>query len=94
MAAFHFELVSPERLIFSGEVAQVVVPGSEGAFTVLDGHAPMMSTIRPGVIEIFETLDRSSKMFVRGGFADVSGKGLTILAEQALPLAELDAAAL
>jgi F-type H+-transporting ATPase subunit epsilon len=94
MAAFHFELVSPERLIFSGEVVQVVVPGSEGAFTVLDGHAPMMSTIRPGVIEVFETADRSNKMFVRGGFADVSGKGLTILAEQALPLAELDAAAI
>jgi F-type H+-transporting ATPase subunit epsilon len=54
----------------------------------------MMSTIRPGVIEVFETLDRSNKMFVRGGFADVSGKGLTILAEQALPLAELDAAAI
>ena len=94
MAAFHFELVSPERLIFSGEVEQVVVPGSEGAFTVLDGHAPMMSTIRPGVVEIVETRDRSSKLFVRGGFVDVSGKGLTILAEQALPLDELNAAAL
>jgi len=94
MASFHFELVSPERLIFSGEVQQVVVPGSEGAFTVLQGHAPMMSTIRPGVIEVFETRDRSNKLFVRGGFADVSDKGLTILAEQALPLAELDAAAL
>jgi len=94
MAGFHFELVSPERLIFSGEVQQVVVPGSEGAFTVLEGHAPMMSTIRPGVIEVFETRDRSNKLFVRGGFADVSDKGLTILAEQALPLAELDAAAL
>ena len=94
MAAFHFELVSPERLIFSGEVAQVVVPGSEGEFTVLSGHAPMMSTIRPGVIEVFETPERSNKLFVRGGFADVSSKGLTILAEQALPLAELDAAAL
>jgi F-type H+-transporting ATPase subunit epsilon len=94
MAAFHFELVSPERLIFSGEVEQVVVPGSEGAFTVLDGHAPMMSTIRPGVVEIVETRDRSSKLFVRGGFVDVSGKGLTILAEQALPLDELNTAAL
>ncbi len=92
MAAFHFELVSPERLIFSGAVEQVVVPGSEGAFTVLDGHAPMMSTIRPGVIEVFETRERSNKLFVRGGFVDVSGKGLTILAELAIPLAELDAA--
>ena len=90
MAAFHFELVSPERLIFSGEVDQVVVPGSEGVFTVLENHAPMMSTIRPGVIEM-TTAGSSSKLFVRGGFADVSPKGLTILAEQAIPLAELDA---
>ena len=91
MAAFHFELVSPERLIFSGEVEQVVVPGSEGVFTVLANHAPMMSTIRPGVIEV-TTSGNANKLFVRGGFADVSPKGLTILAEQAIPLAELDSA--
>ena len=91
MAAFHFELVSPERLIFSGEVEQVVVPGSEGVFTVLANHAPMMSTIRPGVIEV-TTSGAANKLFVRGGFADVSPKGLTILAEQAVPLAELDSA--
>jgi F-type H+-transporting ATPase subunit epsilon len=89
MAAFHFELVSPERLIFSGEVEQVVVPGSEGVFTVLVNHAPMMSTIRPGVIEV-TAASGPSKLFVRGGFADVSDKGLTILAEQAIPVAELD----
>lgn len=93
MAAFHFELVSPERLIFSGEVEQVVVPGSEGVFTVLANHAPMMSTIRPGVIEV-TSAGGPNKLFVRGGFADVSDKGLTILAEQAIPLAELDAAAI
>ena len=91
MAAFHFELVSPERLIFSGEVEQVVVPGSEGVFTVLDNHAPMMSTIRPGVIEV-KSASGAEKLFVRGGFADVSAKGLTILAEQAIPLADLDVA--
>jgi F-type H+-transporting ATPase subunit epsilon len=91
MAAFHFELVSPERLIFSGEVEQVVVPGSEGVFTVLQNHAPMMSTIRPGVIEVTSAAG-ADKLFVRGGFADVSAKGLTILAEQAIPLAELDVA--
>ena len=91
MAAFHFELVSPERLIFSGEVEQVVVPGSEGVFTVLDNHAPMMSTIRPGVIEV-KSASGAEKLFVRGGFADVSPKGLTILAEQAIPLADLDVA--
>jgi F-type H+-transporting ATPase subunit epsilon len=91
MAAFHFELVSPERLIFSGEVEQVVVPGSEGVFTVLENHAPMMTTIRPGVIEVKE-VGASRQLFVRGGFADVSPNGLTILAEQAIPLAELDVA--
>ncbi len=91
MAAFHFELVSPERLIFSGEVEQVVVPGSEGVFTVLRNHAPMMSTIRPGVIEVTSATG-PSKLFVRGGFADVSKKGLTILAEQAIPVSELDGA--
>jgi F-type H+-transporting ATPase subunit epsilon len=91
MAAFHFELVSPERLIFSGEVEQVVVPGSEGVFTVLQNHAPMMSTIRPGVIEVTSAAG-ADKLFVRGGFADVSAKGLTIRAEQAIPLAELDVA--
>ena len=91
MAAFHFELVSPERLTFSGEVEQVVVPGSEGVFTVLRNHAPMMSTIRPGVIEVTSATG-PSKLFVRGGFADVSEKGLTILAEQAIPVSELDGA--
>ncbi len=91
MAAFHFELVSPERLIFSGDVEQVVVPGSEGVFTVLKNHAPMMSTIRPGVIEV-TTATGPSKLFVRGGFADVSEKGLTILAEQAIPVGDLDGA--
>ena len=91
MAAFHFELVSPERLIFSGEVEQVVVPGSEGVFTVLENHAPMMTTIRPGVVEVME-VGASRQLFVRGGFADVSPNGLTILAEQAIPLADLDVA--
>lgn len=92
MAAFHFELVSPERLIFSGEVDQVVVPGSEGEFAVLSGHAPMMSTLRPGVVDVIQGSDRHTRLFVRGGFADISDKGLTILAEQAIPMADLDAA--
>lgn len=91
MAAFHFELVSPERLIFSGEVERVVVPGSEGQFTVLSGHSPMMSMLRPGVVEVGGR-DVAERLFVRGGFADISQTGLTILAEQAIPLAELDAA--
>lgn len=90
---FQFDLVSPERLLLSEKVEQVVVPGSEGYFTVLKGHAPFMSTLRPGVLDV----SRGSgveRIFVRGGFADVNAEGLTILAERALPLAEVDAAAL
>jgi F-type H+-transporting ATPase subunit epsilon len=92
MAAFHFELVSPEKLVFSGEVAAVVVPGTEGEFTVLKDHAPLMSTTKPGVVEIEESASKKRRFFVRGGFADVSPAGLTILAEFAIPLEELDAA--
>ena len=94
MAAFHFELVSPERLLFAGDVEAVVVPGSEGQFTVLKDHAPLMTTLKPGVVEVDETGARKQRLFVRGGFADVNASGLTILAEQAIPLEELDVAAL
>lgn len=92
MADFHFELVSPEKLMFSGEVQAVVVPGTEGQFTVLKDHAPLMSTLKPGVIDIEESRTNKLRFFVRGGFADVSPAGLTILAEQAIPLDEVDAA--
>lgn len=92
MAAFHFELVSPERLLFAGDVEAVVVPGAEGAFTVLKDHAPVMSVLRPGIVEVDESASKKQRLFVRGGFADVSSHGLTILAEQAVPLEELDAA--
>jgi F-type H+-transporting ATPase subunit epsilon len=91
MAAFHFELVSPERLLFSGDVEAVAVPGTEGQFTVMKGHAATMSTLKPGIVEV----DRGSskqRLFVRGGFADSSASGLTILAEQAIPVEELDLA--
>lgn len=94
MAAFHFELVSPERLLFAGDVESVVVPASEGHMTVLKDHAPVMATLKPGVVEIDETGARKHRLFVRGGFADISSGGLTILAEQAIPLEELDVAAL
>lgn len=86
---FQFELVSPERLLISEPVDQVVVPGSEGYFTVLKGHAPYMSTLRPGVVDVLRG-NQTERIFVRGGFADVSVNGLTILAEQAIPLAEVD----
>lgn len=88
-AAFKFELVSPERLLMSEDVTEVDVPGSDGRFGVLAGHAPVMSTIEPGVIDITMADGKQVKFFVRGGFADVSASGLTILAEKALPLAEL-----
>lgn len=90
MAAFHFELVSPEKLLFSGEVDGVVVPGSEGEFTVLKGHAPVMSTLKPGLLVIEEGPAKTTRLFVRGGFADVAPTGLTILAEYSIPLDELD----
>jgi len=92
MAAFHLELVSPERLLFAGDVDAVVVPGAEGAFTVLKDHAPVMAVLRPGIVEVEESQTKKQRLFVRGGFADVSSQGLTILAEQAIPLEELDAA--
>lgn len=92
MATFHFELVSPEKLLFSGEVEAVVAPGVDGQFTVLKDHAPVMTVLKPGVVEIAVTSARKERLFVRGGFADVEQGGFTILAEQAIPVAELDAA--
>jgi F-type H+-transporting ATPase subunit epsilon len=91
MPTFPFELVSPEKLLFTGEVEAVVVPGTEGEFTVLKDHAPLMSVLKPGIVEIDQSATTKTKLFVRGGFADVSPTGLTILAEYAIPLEELDA---
>lgn len=87
---FSFELVSPERLLFSEQVLAVVVPGTEGEFTVLKNMAPFMSTIKPGVITVTPVSGTSQRYFIRGGFADVSPTGLTILAEQAVPVENLD----
>ncbi len=92
MAAFHCELVSPEKLVFSGDVEAVVVPGTEGEFTVLKDHAPLISTMKPGIVVIDEAPACKLRLFVRGGFAEVAPSGLTILAEQVIALAELDAA--
>lgn len=84
-AMLQFELVSPEKKLASMQVAMVVVPGSEGDFGVLPGHAPMMSTIRPGIIEIYATEGTapSARYEIDGGFAEVTPEGLTILAESA-----------
>ena len=94
MAAFPFELVSPERLLFTGEVESVVVPGSEGELTVMKDHAPLMTTLKPGIVTVNETGGKSQRLFVRGGFADVAPTGLTILAESSVPVEQLDAAKL
>jgi F-type H+-transporting ATPase subunit epsilon len=94
MAAFPFELVSPERLLFTGEVESVVVPGSEGELTVMKDHAPLMTTLKPGIVTVNESGGKSQRLFVRGGFADVAPTGLTILAESSVPVDQLDAAKL
>ncbi|HHI82134.1 MAG TPA: F0F1 ATP synthase subunit epsilon [Rhizobiales bacterium] len=89
-----FELVSPERLLMSNEVQQVTVPGTEGDFGVFAGHAPVLSTMRPGVLDIVMPNDHHERIFVRGGFAEVNPEGLTILAEDALAMDQLDRAVL
>jgi F-type H+-transporting ATPase subunit epsilon len=94
MTTFHFELVSPERLMFSGEVTQVDVPGEEGDFGVLAGHAPFIATIRPGVLTIHPDSAAPMMIVVRGGFAEVSPNGLTVLAQEVTPVDELDPAAI
>ncbi|MET0605027.1 MAG: F0F1 ATP synthase subunit epsilon [Beijerinckiaceae bacterium] len=91
MASFHFELVSPERTLFSGGVESVIVPGADGQFQVFAGHAPVMSTLNAGVLTIAGATDAPQRVFVRGGFADVNARGLTVLAEHAVDLAEVDA---
>jgi F-type H+-transporting ATPase subunit epsilon len=93
MASFHFDLVSPEKLLFSGEVDQVDVPGSEGDFGVLAGHAPFVSTVRPGVLTIFRE-GGELKVVVNGGFAEMGPSGLTVLADMAVPLEDFDRAVL
>ena len=89
--AFKFELVSPERLLVSGEVEQVVVPGSEGEMTVLAHHAPLLATLKPGLLDIGYPGGEHQRFFIRGGFAEVGPTGLTVLAETAIDLVELDA---
>ena len=92
MAGLHFELVSPTKLLFSGEVESVQLSGTEGDMTILPQHAPVLTSLRPGVL-VMTDAKGPQKIFVRGGFAEVNPKGLTVLAERAIPVAELDAAA-
>jgi len=89
MATFHFDLVSPEKLLFSGDVEQVDVPGAEGDFGVLAGHAPLVTTLRPGILTVHGT-GGEQKIMVLGGFAEVSAQGLTVLADTAEAVEEVD----
>ena len=91
MAAFHFELVSPDKVLFNGPAQSVLVPGNEGDFLVLSDHAPVMTSMRPGVVGIDDVHGKHLRVFVRGGFADVSRSGLILLAETAIPYEELSA---
>jgi F-type H+-transporting ATPase subunit epsilon len=91
MATFHFELVSPERLLYAGEVSQVDVAGEEGEFGVLAGHAPYIATLKPGLLTIHGN-GEPRRIMVRGGLAEIGPTGLTVLAEQAVPVNEIDAA--
>jgi F-type H+-transporting ATPase subunit epsilon len=90
MASFHFELVSPEKLIFIGDVDQVDVPGEEGEFGVFAGHAPYVATLKPGVLTIYGE-GEPKRIVVYGGMAEMGSAGLTVLAEQAVPVADLNA---
>lgn len=89
----NFELVSPERLLLSEEVDMVVVPGAEGDFGVLGGHAPVISTVRPGTITVYQGTAVSTRIFVAGGFAEVTADRCTVLAEEAAPVEDIDRAA-
>jgi F-type H+-transporting ATPase subunit epsilon len=90
----HFDLVSPERLLLSEDVDMVTLPGTEGYFGVLAGHAPVISSLRPGVIEVTGGETPGLRLFIRGGFAEVDAKKVIVLAEDAIPMADFNLAAL
>ena len=87
----HFSLVSPARELFSGEVDHVIAPGSDGEFGVLANHAPFMTTLKNGVVRVEDNGETTMRLFVRGGFADVTPAGLTILAEEAVNMDSVSA---
>jgi len=94
MATFHFDLVSPEKLLFSSDVVQVDIPGIEGDFGVLAGHEPMVTTVRPGVLVIYDAGGEQLRIVVNGGFAEIGPEGLTVLADTAVPIEDFDRAML
>ena len=93
-AKIAFDLVSPERLLLSDSAEMVTVPGTEGQMGVMAGHSPVISTLRPGTITVQGASDGELRFFVRGGFAEITSSKITVLAEEAIPLAELDLALL
>ena len=93
MATFRFDLVSPEKLLFAGDVGQVDLPGSEGDLGVLAGHAPLVTALRPGIIVVYRE-GGDMRVVVNGGFAEVGPAGLTVLADMAVPVEDFDRAVL
>ena len=91
MAGLHFELVSPARLLFSGDVASVTLPGTEGEMGIYPGHSPVLTTLRPGVVTVTRDGGATERIFVKGGMAEVNPQGLTLLAEVAIPMADVTA---
>jgi F-type H+-transporting ATPase subunit epsilon len=93
MPTFHFDLVAPDKLLFSGDVDQVDVPGAEGDFGVLAGHAPLVATLKPGILVVHEG-GQKRRIVVTGGFAEVNPQGLTILADVATSVEDIDRTAI
>lgn len=89
MATFQFELVAPERVLFSGPLEAVMLPGTEGDMTVLPGHAPVMTALKTGFLVMTNHKDEGERVLVRGGFAEIGADRVTVLAERALPVEEL-----
>lgn len=94
MATFKFELVSPERILFSGDVVSVIVPSCEGEMTVLAGHAPLVATLKAGIVFVQTTDNNGKEFFVNGGLVEINAASTTILAEQGRFLEDVNAAVL
>lgn len=94
MATFKFELVSPERILFSGEVVSVIIPSTEGEMTVLAGHAPLVATLKAGIVFVQTSGDNGKEFFVNGGLVEINAASTTILAEQGRFLEDVNSAVL
>lgn len=90
--SFQFELVSPERLLVSETVTAVIAPGTDGYMTIMSGHSPVMTTLKPGVVVVTTASGADQRFYVQGGFADITNDSMILLAEHALPVEELNAA--